>query len=375
MSKTFQERAQAISRDVDVQDTSATAPAKTEAVGETPSVPSESTTAQGEREGPAPSAVAHSTACVPGATTALQLTYAAPEAVKAMLDLAYGADAESYKPSSDEVNRDVLRLAAEFDVPCLKELAAAWLCTELNSKNAVHRLATCKEFDLKSTYLGIIEELEATPSAVRAVADDIDIVLHPQLLQDLLGRMARREFDRANARAAIRATDDTAATGMSVADKPEAEKDAMEAKRRADFEKKAENLDMKSFREEAAAEEARLKAELEAEKEAREAKRRADFVQKAENLDIERFRKEAAVEEARLIAELEAELRAEARMQKRLHATARGDVADEQPAGKRSKGRATLPGHVEPVMTRSRALAASADVPAATVLRGASAGA
>lgn len=128
-------------------------------------------------------------------TTELKLDVRA-EAVKSLLDFVYGAVTEKgYDPGSDEANRDVLRLASRFGVSSLQESAALWLARNLNSANVVRRLATCKEFDLIALYETFMEQLVATPSAVVAVSDDIEIMRYPPLLQDLLTRMALRHSE------------------------------------------------------------------------------------------------------------------------------------------------------------------------------------
>jgi hypothetical protein len=118
-----------------------------------------------------------------------------PEAVKSMLDFAYGSS-EAYAPTSDEVNQHVLKLAAEFDIAGLRECASVWLTRELDSSNVVQRLATCTEFQLKQIYEAIIEELVACPLAVASISNDMKIMQQPRLLQDLLVRMVRCHAER-----------------------------------------------------------------------------------------------------------------------------------------------------------------------------------
>jgi hypothetical protein len=130
-----------------------------------------------------------------GGRPELKLDRIMPEAVKSMLNFAYGAS-ESYAPSSDEVNQHVLKLAAEFDIAGLRDCASDWLIRDLNSSNVVQRLATCTEFDLKCVYEAIIEELVQCPFAVAGVSNDMKIMQQPRLLQDLLVRMVRCHADK-----------------------------------------------------------------------------------------------------------------------------------------------------------------------------------
>jgi hypothetical protein len=131
----------------------------------------------------------------------LLLNGISPEAVKSMLDFAYGSS-EAYAPTNDEVNQHVLKLAAEFDIAGLRECASVWLTRELDSSNVVQRLATCNEFQLKQIYEAITEELVASPLAVASICNDMKIMQQPRLLQDLLVRMVRSHADRQKSMAA-----------------------------------------------------------------------------------------------------------------------------------------------------------------------------
>merc|ERR1719414_269067 len=74
-----------------------------------------------------------------------------PEAVEAMLSCIYGpragASAE-YNPGSDQVNRDVLRLAQRFQIARLQDDASQWLTRGLTTANVLERLIVCEEFGL-----------------------------------------------------------------------------------------------------------------------------------------------------------------------------------------------------------------------------------
>ncbi|CAE7816713.1 ARIA [Symbiodinium sp. CCMP2592] len=63
-----------------------------------------------------------------------------PEAVKFMLDYMYQTDAsvwEDYNPRTQEINKDVLRLAQTFRLPGLTERAMHWLAKDLTTGNVV----------------------------------------------------------------------------------------------------------------------------------------------------------------------------------------------------------------------------------------------
>lgn len=116
-----------------------------------------------------------------------------PEAIRIMLAHIYGVDGgevSNYAPSSDEVNKDVLRLASQLQLASLKEFATHWMASGLNSSNAVPRLSTCQEFALHDLFEAAAEALASDAFALSQVTEDLDIIKHPRLLQKLLIRVA-----------------------------------------------------------------------------------------------------------------------------------------------------------------------------------------
>lgn len=109
-----------------------------------------------------------------------------PEAAVAMLDFLYGG--ASYSPS-EEVNRDVLRLANQYHLPGLQELACQWLIKGLTTANVLARLEACEEFQLVSVRESILELLTSCPEALFLIAKDPVITKMPRALQDLLLRV------------------------------------------------------------------------------------------------------------------------------------------------------------------------------------------
>lgn len=106
-----------------------------------------------------------------------------------MLDVIYQMNSE-YNPSSEEANKDVLRLAQQLELPRLEELATRKLAENLTTENVVPRLSTCKEFELKDMYDSIEEEVVVNqPALVRISATD-EVTQHPVILQSLLIRSA-----------------------------------------------------------------------------------------------------------------------------------------------------------------------------------------
>jgi len=120
----------------------------------------------------------------------LFLEIESPEAARALLDMLYGLGSE-YNITTDEANKDVLRLAKQLDVPSLQELAMGYLARDVTTENAVNRLQTCREFDLHELYESIEEEVVINREALEQVAGDEEVMKHPEILQGLLLRSAR----------------------------------------------------------------------------------------------------------------------------------------------------------------------------------------
>jgi len=120
----------------------------------------------------------------------LVLEIGSPEAARALLDMVYGLGSE-YNISSEEANKDVLRLAKQLDVPSLQELAMGYLARDVTTENALLRLQTCREFALDELYSAIEEEVIANRDALELVAGNTEVLKHPEILQGLLVRAAR----------------------------------------------------------------------------------------------------------------------------------------------------------------------------------------
>lgn len=116
-----------------------------------------------------------------------------PEAVKIMLDYIYQMDTdmlERYNPKTQDINKDVLRLAQNFKLPGLTELATTFLTKEPNTGNVVERLAICEDFDLCEVRERILEQLTLNKRALAEVAHSPQIMRYPRLMQALLQQAA-----------------------------------------------------------------------------------------------------------------------------------------------------------------------------------------
>jgi hypothetical protein len=116
-----------------------------------------------------------------------------PEAVKFMLDYMYEMDAtvwKDYNPATQEINKDVLRLAQRFQLPGLTQRATHWLAKDITTGNVIERLAICSEFGLDALKGKIIEQLTINRHALQEVAHAPQIMQFPDLMQALLKQTA-----------------------------------------------------------------------------------------------------------------------------------------------------------------------------------------
>lgn len=117
-----------------------------------------------------------------------------PEAIGAMLDFLYQVDnstLEKYNPSTQEINKDVLRLAERYKLPGLTDLATRWLAKNLHTGNVVERLAMCEDFHLEELRERILDQFLYNKAALAEAASSPQIVQYPSLMQALLKRAAQ----------------------------------------------------------------------------------------------------------------------------------------------------------------------------------------
>jgi len=116
-----------------------------------------------------------------------------PEAVKFMLDYLYQTDAhvwEDYTPRTQDINKDVLRLAQDYQLPGLVDRATYWVSKDITTGNVVERLAICEDFDLSILRDKILEQLTMNKRALSEVANSPQIMAYPKLMQALLQQAA-----------------------------------------------------------------------------------------------------------------------------------------------------------------------------------------
>jgi len=117
-----------------------------------------------------------------------------PEAVTFMLSYMYqigDIDAwHDYNPKTQEINKDVLRLAKNFELPGLTQKAMHWMSKDLSTANVVERLTICEEFCLEELKSRIIGQLANNKKALFEVANSSQIMAYPKLMQSLLQEAA-----------------------------------------------------------------------------------------------------------------------------------------------------------------------------------------
>jgi len=124
----------------------------------------------------------------PATKCEIRLYETCPGAVKAFLDFVY---MDEYNPKTDEINKDVLKLASQFKMPELTERCAEVLAKDVNTTNVVERLGLCEEFQLDRLREKIMQQLTSNRKVLHDVAQSKSILQYPLLMQEMLGLIAQ----------------------------------------------------------------------------------------------------------------------------------------------------------------------------------------
>lgn len=119
----------------------------------------------------------------------IRLDVSNPEAVKIMLDFLYMLDDKewaTFNPRTQAINRDVLQLGQQLELPGLTRQAMHWLSKDLDTGNVVERLSMCDEFALSELKDKILEQLTYNKMALSEVANCQQITNYPKLMQLIL---------------------------------------------------------------------------------------------------------------------------------------------------------------------------------------------
>merc|ERR1719486_740486 len=122
----------------------------------------------------------------------IRLYETCPGAVKAFLDFVY---LNEYAPKTDEINKDVLKLASQFKMPDLTERCAESLAKDVNTNNVVDVLGLCEEFQLDRLREKIMQQLTSNRKVLNDVAQSKSILQYPLLMQEMLSLIAQEAGD------------------------------------------------------------------------------------------------------------------------------------------------------------------------------------
>jgi len=125
-------------------------------------------------------------------TADVQMSWLAyPESLKLMLDFLYEEDTIwSYLPSCHEVNMEVMQLAHKFQLPRLMHRAAAIMAQGLSTDNVVQSLHDCGTFRLGELKDRILSHIASNKKALAEITTGSNISSHPDLLREILVRLA-----------------------------------------------------------------------------------------------------------------------------------------------------------------------------------------
>mmetsp|Transcript_64940 Transcript_64940/g.101304 ORF Transcript_64940/g.101304 Transcript_64940/m.101304 type:complete len:696 (+) Transcript_64940:122-2209(+) len=127
-----------------------------------------------------------------------------PESLKLMLDFLYEeATIWSYSPSCHDVNMEVMQLAHKFQLPRLMHRAAAIMAQSLSTHNVVQSLHDCDTFRLGDLKDRILSYLATNKKALAEITTGSSISSHPDLLREILVRVATPKDDGSRKRARL----------------------------------------------------------------------------------------------------------------------------------------------------------------------------
>merc|ERR1719453_2232345 len=118
----------------------------------------------------------------------IRLYETCPGAVKCFLDFVY---LDEYAPKTDEINKDVLKLASQFKMPDLTERCTEVLAKDINTTNVVERLGLCEEYQLERLREKIMQQLTSNRKVLNDVAQSKSILAYPLLMQEMLALIAQ----------------------------------------------------------------------------------------------------------------------------------------------------------------------------------------
>eukprot|EP00746_Dinoflagellata_sp_MGD_P009583 gnl/MRDRNA2_/MRDRNA2_119515_c0_seq1.p1 gnl/MRDRNA2_/MRDRNA2_119515_c0~~gnl/MRDRNA2_/MRDRNA2_119515_c0_seq1.p1 ORF type:complete len:335 (+),score=83.44 gnl/MRDRNA2_/MRDRNA2_119515_c0_seq1:86-1090(+) len=123
----------------------------------------------------------------------IPLGAATREAAEWMLRWFYGEITSSeYRPTSDDVNLQVMTLSEELKVPSLMELGASYITRGVYAHNVVQRMWMCQKYGLMSVRELLVEALVKDRLNLEGVVSNPEMSKHPELLREMLAAVANQ---------------------------------------------------------------------------------------------------------------------------------------------------------------------------------------
>jgi len=115
------------------------------------------------------------------------------EALEWMLKWLYGEISTSeYRPTSDEVNLEVMTLSEDLKIPSLMELGACYIIRGVYAHNVLQRMLMCQKFGLLTVRELLVEALVRDRANLEGVVSNPEMSKQPHLLRELLSAVANQ---------------------------------------------------------------------------------------------------------------------------------------------------------------------------------------
>eukprot|EP00927_Polykrikos_kofoidii_P029030 TRINITY_DN2516_c2_g1_i1.p1 TRINITY_DN2516_c2_g1~~TRINITY_DN2516_c2_g1_i1.p1 ORF type:complete len:369 (+),score=85.88 TRINITY_DN2516_c2_g1_i1:78-1184(+) len=123
----------------------------------------------------------------------LNLGTTSHEAADIFVRWVYGeVSAATFRPTTPQVNEEVLRLSSDLGLPRLSELCALQLASGVTVFNIVSRISLCEEFGLPALRSALVCALIENKVALATVSQASETLGHPALMRELLAGLAHR---------------------------------------------------------------------------------------------------------------------------------------------------------------------------------------
>jgi len=121
----------------------------------------------------------------------MDLAETSEEAADFFLRYIYGeVSLENYVPKSHQVNSQVMKLAFDFSLTFLAQLAAVRMASDATASNVVERVKLCEDYNLPDLRQAFVDAIVSEPAYLAEVAQDPATLGHPSLMRELLSAVA-----------------------------------------------------------------------------------------------------------------------------------------------------------------------------------------